>query len=88
MNIVLRPWQNEFIKIVNKLNSGQIINLYGEGGTGKTFIKHYYNRHNINYIEYEDKSKDYKRLIVDAKINVIISVEEIKEIKEKMKAIN
>lgn len=77
MNIILRPWQSEYMHIIQKLKPGQIINVYGAGNTGKSFMKLYYNRHNINYIEYESDTTDYKKLMDNSKINVIISLKEL-----------
>lgn len=85
--IFLKAWQQEFIKVLQ--HDINIINLYGPGGCGKSFFRQYYNKHDINYIEYEElyhKNYEYKDLIKNDKKNIIISLHKLPEIVFSFKA--
>jgi ribosomal protein S18 len=52
--VILQKWQTSFLKYVSHTTTPSVINLVGNKGRGKNFLKNLNKEGDITYIDYED----------------------------------
>ena len=79
--VELRQWQKEFLQYVKTVPKGTVVNLYGTGGEGKSFLAHYNKDTNLKFIHECEEDYDYDKF----KQGIIVLVSNEKVINDNYK---